>query len=219
MIDAFEQAVPRELVDRKFDGLAIRQCQRGCSDIYVNQDAGILNFNADGSFASSTPALLQNAAIALTNGASALTITHDFGNNATTQFAAPFSVNTLNPDGYTTGRLTGLDISEDGLLQATYSNGISSPLGQLAMADFPNAQGLIAIGASSWKESIDSGAVITGTAGTGRFGLIQAGALETSNVDLTAQLVNLITAQRNFQANARSIETSNTITDTIIQIR
>ncbi len=136
-----------------------------------------------------------------------------------TQYAASFSVSILDPDGFATGRLTGLDISEEGLMRATFSNGIATPLGQIAMADFPNAQGLQAIGQSSWKETIDSGQVITGSAGTGRFGLIQSGALETSNVDLTQQLVNLITAQRNFQANARSIETSNAITDTIIQIR
>ncbi len=187
--------------------------------VAVNQDVGILNFNADGSFASSSPALLQNVAVPLTNGASALSVSHDFANNNTTQFAALFSVSTLDPNGFSTGRLTGVDISEDGLMRATFSNGIATPLGQIAMADFRNVQGLRAIGAASWQETIDSGAVITGSAGTGRFGLIQSGALETSNVDLTQQLVNLITAQRNFQANARSIETSNAITDTIIQIR
>ena len=185
----------------------------------VTTDAAILNFNTDGSFNSVTPALSQNLAIPLTNGAAALTITHDFANNPMTQYSSPFSVSTLDPDGFATGRLTGLDISEDGMMRATYSNGISNPLGQIAMADFPNSQGLRSIGAASWKETIDSGAVITGGAGTGRFGLIQSGALETSNVDLTQQLVNLITAQRNFQANARSIETSNAVTDTIIQIR
>jgi flagellar hook protein FlgE len=183
------------------------------------QDAGILRFNADGSYNSSTPAALQNVAVPLTTGASPLTVLHDFANNGTTQFAASFSVSTLDPDGFSTGRLTGLDISEDGVLRAAYSNGISIPMGQIAMADFPNLQGLRSIGGSAWQETIDSGAVITGAAGTGRFGLIQSGALETSNVDLTQQLVNLITAQRNFQANARSIETSNSITDTIIQIR
>ncbi len=185
----------------------------------IAQDVGILSFNPDGTYNSSIPAALQNTAIPLTTGASPLTVLHDFANNNTTQFAASFSVSTLDPDGFTTGRLTGLDISEDGLLRATYSNGISTPMGQVAMADFANVQGLNAIGGSAWKETIDSGPVITGAAGTGRFGLIQSGALESSNVDLTQQLVNLITAQRNFQANARSIETSNSITDTIIQIR
>ena len=185
----------------------------------VAQDVGILNFNADGSYNSSTPAALQNVAIPLTTGASPLTVLHDFANNSTTQFAASFSVSTLDPDGFTTGRLTGLDISEEGLLRATYSNGIQTPMGQVAMADFANVQGLNAVGGTAWQETIESGPVITGAAGTGRFGLIQSGALETSNVDLTQELVSLITAQRNFQANARSIETANSITDTIIQIR
>jgi flagellar hook protein FlgE len=185
----------------------------------IAQDVGILNFNSDGSYNSSTPAALQNIAIPLTNGANPLTVLHDFANNNTTQFASTFSVSTLDPDGFTTGRLTGLDISEDGLLRATYSNGISTPMGQVAMADFANAQGLRAVGGTAWQETIDSGPVITGVAGTSRFGLIQSGALESSNVDLTQQLVNLITAQRNFQANARSMETINSITDTVIQIR
>jgi flagellar hook protein FlgE len=197
-------------------GTAIAHLNGG---VAVAHDAAILNFNTDGTFATSTPASPQNLAIALTNGASALTLTHDFANNPTTQFAAGFAVNMLNPDGFPTGRLTGLDISDTGLIQATFSSGVSIPLGQIALADFPNNQGLTAIGGSSWKETLESGAVIAGSAGTGRFGLIQSGALETSNVDLTQQLVNLITAQRNFQANARSIETSNTITDTVIQIR
>ena len=185
----------------------------------VNQDAAILNFNTDGTYASSTPATMTNTAIALTNGAAPLTITHDLGNNPMSQYAAAFTVGTLSPDGFATGRLTGLDISEDGLARANFSNGISTPLGQIALADFQNVQGLNPIGESAWTETIDSGPVITGAAGTGRFGLLQSGALEISNVDLTQQLVNLITAQRNFQANARSIETSNAITDTIIQIR
>ena len=189
------------------------------SGLPVVQDVGILSFNPDGSYNSSTPAALQNTNIGLTNGANPITVLHDFTNNNTTQFAAAFSVSTLDPDGFSTGRLTGLDISEDGLLRASYSNGISTPMGQIAMADFANVQGLPAIGGSAWQETIDSGSVITGAAGTARFGLIQSGALESSNVDLTQQLVNLITAQRNFQANARSMETINSITDTVIQIR
>lgn len=185
----------------------------------VNQDAAIMNFNMDGTFASTTPAPVQNVGIPLTNGANPLTILQDFANNPMTQYAANFAVNTLDPNGFSTGRLTGLDISEEGLIRATFSNGVSTPMGQIALAEFPNNQGLQNIGSATWKESIDSGAVITGIAGSGRFGLIQSGALESANVDLTAQLVKLITAQRNFQANARSIETSNAITDTIIQIR
>lgn len=191
----------------------------GTPPVATSHLAAQLNFNADGSLASTTPATITSTAIPLSNGANPLTIVSDFTNNVTTQYASSFSVNTMNPNGSSTGRLTGLDISEEGLVRASYTNGISVPLGKLAMADFPNSQGLSNVGNSSWDETIESGAVVTGEAGTGRFGLIQSGALETSNVDLTAQLVNLITAQRNFQANARSIETSNTLTQTIIQIR
>lgn len=183
------------------------------------QDAAILNFNTDGTFASSTPAPMENTAIALTNGAAPLTLLHDMANNIMTQYAANFAVNTLDPDGFTTGRLTGIDISDEGLISANFSNGVSTPMGQIALAEFPNNQGLKNIGSTQWTETADSGAVIAGIAGSGRFGLIQSGALEASNVDLTSQLVNLITAQRNFQANARSIETHNAITDTVIQIR
>lgn len=184
-----------------------------------NVNVARLVFNPDGSLNAAIPAPPANSAVALANGATPLNITHDFANNVTTQYSAGFSVNRLNSDGFTTGNLTGINISEKGLIQATYSNGISQPLGKVAMADFPNSQGLANQGGSSWTETVDSGSVITGEAGTGRFGLIQSGALETSNVDLTAQLVNLITAQRNFQANAKSIETANTLTQTIIQIR
>lgn len=185
----------------------------------ITQSSVQFNFNPDGTLASTTPAVITNTAVPLTNGASPLNLTHDFANNSTTQFSANFSVSTLNPTGFSTGRLTGIDISEEGLIRATYTNGISIPMGKIALADFPNSQGLVNVGSTSWDQTSESGDVTAGEAGTGRFGLIQSGALETSNVDLTQQLVNLITAQRNFQANARSIETSNTLTQTIIQIR
>jgi flagellar hook protein FlgE len=187
----------------------------------ISQLAAIVQFNSDGSYNNSTPVVITTSTGAglLPNGANGLSITHDFANNDTTQFSADFAVSRLSPDGFSTGRLTGLDVSDEGLMRATFSNGVSKAVGQIALADFPNSQGLKSVGNSAWTQTSNSGSVITGVAGTGRFGLIQSGALEASNVDLTAQLVNLITAQRNFQANARSIETSNSITDTIIQIR
>jgi flagellar hook protein FlgE len=190
------------------------------------QNSAQFNFNEDGSLASTSPASITTNTIDLStitsttpSGAAPMTLTFDFANNGTTQFSSGFSVSTLNPNGFSTGRLTGIDISEEGIIRANYTNGISTPLGKIALADFPNSQGLTNVGGSAWAETTSSGTVIAGEAGTGRFGLIQSGALEASNVDLTQQLVNLITAQRNFQANARSIETSNTLTQTIIQIR
>ncbi len=187
----------------------------------VTQDAAILNFNADGSFSSNTPTVLPTTVSATTlgNGAAALTFNHDFANNSPTQYASPFSVSTFQQDGSTTGRLTGLDVSEAGMIQASFSNGVLEPLGQIAFANFPSEQGLQDVGNASWEETTASGAPLTGIPGTGALGRVQSGALEASNVDLTSQLVNLIIAQRNFQANARSIETNNTITDTVIQIR
>ena len=137
----------------------------------------------------------------------------------TTQNSASFTVNQLTQDGFTTGQLSGLDISDDGLIRASYTNGQFESLGKIARAKFANDQGLKQIGNTAWKETIDSGQVIAGEAGTGTFGLIQSGALESSNIDLTKQLVGLITAQRNFQANSKAIETNNAITQTIINLR
>ena len=105
------------------------------------------------------------------------------------------------------------------MIFARYTNGQSSPLGKVALAKFNNQQGLRQVGDTSWAESFASGTPQLGEAGTSSFGLIQSGALEASNVDIAAQLVNLITAQRNFQANAEVISTADSITQTIINIR
>ncbi|MCP3689313.1 MAG: flagellar hook protein FlgE [Gammaproteobacteria bacterium] len=187
----------------------------------VNQSVATLNFNDDGSFDSSTPTALSTTVTAaiLGSGATAMTFNHDFANNSPTQYASPFTVSTFQQNGSTTGRLTGLDVSEEGMIQASFSNGSLEPLGQIAFASFPSEQGLQDVGNASWEETTASGSPLTGIPGTGALGRVQSGALEASNVDLTSQLVNLIIAQRNFQANARSIETNNTITDTVIQIR
>lgn len=147
------------------------------------------------------------------------TILLDFVSNTPTQFASGFAVSTLNQNGFGVGRLTGLDIADTGVVRANFSNGQSVALGKIALSRFPNSQGLQQLGNTSWSESVDSGAALVGEAGTSSFGFIKSGALESSNVDLTRELVDLITAQRNFQANARSIETANAVTQTIIQIR
>jgi flagellar hook protein FlgE len=104
-------------------------------------------------------------------------------------------------------------------VQARYTNGRSISLGQVAIANFANPQGLQPIGNTNWSETFGSGQALHGQAGNSGFGLIQAGSLEQSNVDITAQLVNMITAQRNFQANAQVISTENQLTQTIINIR
>jgi len=154
---------------------------------------------------------------AMTNGAAPLSLNLDF--SGITQFGGDYAVNSLFQDGYSTGRLTGLDISDTGVVSARYTNGQSSALGKVALANFPNAQGLRQMGDTSWAETFSSGGALIGEAGTASFGLIQSGALEASNVDIAEQLINLITAQRNFQANSQVISTADTITQTIINIR
>ena len=151
------------------------------------------------------------------NGAAPISLTLDLG--GTTQYGSPFAVNNLTQDGFTSGRLAGVDIDAEGVVFARYTNGQSSALGKVALAKFNNQQGLRQVGDTNWVESFASGTPQLGEAGTSSFGQIQSGALEASNVDIAAQLVNLITAQRNFQANAEVISTADSVTQTIINIR
>lgn len=180
-----------------------------------------LTFTADGAINTVSPGTGAVATYDPTTiaslGSSALDIDIDINN--VTQFGTEFGVNELLQDGYTTGRLSGVDVSESGVISARYTNGQSLTLAQVAMANFSNLNGLTQLGDTTWSETFESGSALVGTAGTGPLGLIQSGALEGSNVDLTEQLVNMITAQRNFQANAKIIETADTVTQTIINIR
>jgi flagellar hook protein FlgE len=146
-------------------------------------------------------------------------ISLDIDYSAATQLATPFVVNNLEQNGFTSGRLDGLSIDATGLLRANYTNGQNKPLGKLVLANFNNQNGLKQVGNATFVETSESGGPIVGEAGTEGFGSIQSGALERSNVDITEELVNLITAQRNFQAAAKAIETSTQLTQTIIQIR
>jgi flagellar hook protein FlgE len=150
-------------------------------------------------------------------GAADMNMTFNFAD--TTQYGGNFTVNAITQDGYTTGRLIGMDIDSTGVVQARFTNGRSLALGQVALANFSNPQGLQQLGDTNWAETFGSGQALRGQAGNSGFGLIQSGALEASNVDITAQLVNMITAQRNFQANAQMISTQDSITQTIINIR
>ena len=150
-------------------------------------------------------------------GAAALNITFDY--NSATQYGSGFAVNDLTQDGFSSGRLSGMDIDSSGVIFARYTNGQSDALGKIALARFNNQQGLRQVGDTSWAETFSSGDVQIGEAGTSSFGLMQSGALEVSNVDIAEQLVNLITAQRNYQANSQVITTADTITQTIINLR
>ena len=151
------------------------------------------------------------------NGAADMAITLDM--SGSTQYGDSYSVASLSQDGHTTGRLTGVEVSSEGVVQARYTNGVSTPLGQVVLTNFNNPQGLQALGDNAFVETYDSGQPRRGAAGSSEFGLVQGGALEASNVDLTEQLVNMITAQRNFQANAQMISTQDQITQTVINIR
>jgi len=136
-----------------------------------------------------------------------------------TQFGANFGVDRVVQDGYTTGRLSGIDIDTSGNIFARYTNGQSHVQGQVALANFPNPQGLRALGQNNWAETYDAGSVLIGAPGSSSLGLVQAGALEDSNVDLSEQLVKLIVAQRNFQANTEVIQTADATTQSVINIR
>ena len=152
------------------------------------------------------------------NGSDLLTLGVDYG-KFSTQFSAPFSVLSLSQDGFPSGQLDGLDIDSGGVVRANYTNGTQVALGKLMMANFANPNGLKQVGNANFKSTTNSGAADLGEAGSDGFGAIQGGALERANVDLTEELVALITAQRNFQANAKAIETSSSLTQTIINIR
>jgi flagellar hook protein FlgE len=150
---------------------------------------------------------------------SASPVTIKMNYTGSTHLAQVFSVDGLTQDGLAAGKLTGIAIDDTGVIFARFSNGGSTPLGKVAMTRFANPQGLSKLGDTSWGQSSSSGVPIPGEAGTGNFGTIQSGALEQSNVDLSAQLVNLIVAQQSYQANSQTISTENTIIQTILNIR
>ncbi len=176
-----------------------------------------LQYSDTGTLVSPAGGQITLPATVPTNGSAPLSLTLDV--SASTQYGEGFAVSRLGQDGFATGRLAGIDVGEGGVVQARYTNGQSAQIGQIAMASFPNPQGLQQVGSTAWAQSFNSGAPVSGAAGTGNFGDVQSGALESSNVDLTAQLVNMIEAQRNFQANAQMISTSDQITQTILNIR
>ncbi|KUM52386.1 flagellar hook protein FlgE [Rheinheimera sp. EpRS3] len=141
------------------------------------------------------------------------------GTKLPTQVSANFDPTSLSQDGTTVGSLTGVDIDSFGRVLASYSNGDSAYLAQVALVRFANVQGLKQVGNTSWKQTINSGEPIGGQANVNTFGAINSSALEQSNVNLTTELVDLISAQRNFQANSRALEVNSTLQQTVLQIR
>jgi flagellar hook protein FlgE len=136
-----------------------------------------------------------------------------------TQFGSKFAVADLSQDGYASGDLTSINISNDGMVMASYSNGVTRSEAQVALANFRNPQGLLSVGDNNWVESFDSGPAVLGKPGDGNFGSLRSGALEDSNVDLTAELVNMMTAQRAYQANAQTIKTQDQVMSTLVNLR
>jgi flagellar hook protein FlgE len=175
-----------------------------------------MTFNDDGTLAS--PAGPINfGSYDPGNGAAPLDMNFDV--SQTTQYGGSYSVTALRQDGFGTGRLSGIDIDAAGTVFARFTNGQTQVLGRVALANFANPQGMQQLGDNAWGATHASGEVMLGEAGTGTFGLVQSGGLEGSNVDIAEQLVKLITAQRNFQANAQVISTADAVTQTIINIR
>ena len=136
-----------------------------------------------------------------------------------TAFANPFSVSRLVQDGYSSGRLANFAIGDDGIIMGHYSNGQTKALGQVVLANFDNVNGLTSDGANQWSETFASGAAIINNPGTGSVGNLQSAALEDSNVDLTSMLVEMITNQRIYQANAQTIKTQDQILQTMVNLR
>ncbi len=184
------------------------------SPIYL--DKGELTFDTGGNLVS-PQAGSQLDTVYLADGKGALTINIDYSKS--TQFSSPYAVLSQAQDGAPEGDLVGVSIGDDGLVNASYSNGSQQSLGKVVLVNFSNPSGLRQIGDSSFYASSGSGVPKTGEAGSAGFGTVRSGATERANVDLTQELVDLITAQRNFQANAKAIETNTTLTQTIIQIR
>jgi len=179
---------------------------------------GQITFNSSGAISSPPTTLPFNVSIPLTNGATTpLTMTMDF--TGSTQFGSPITVNQITQDGFTSGKITGYNVSGDGTIVARYSNGQVLAQGQISLANFQNPQGLVPLGGSQWAESTDSGTPLLGAPKTGSLGALQGGAVEESNVDLTAELVNMITAQRVYQANAQTIKTQDAVLQTLVNLR
>ena len=185
----------------------------------VRASIGTVTFDGEGKFDSTTVTTLNvDPSLANPNNPPALfTVTLDL--SGMTQNDRKWSVDKMTQDGYASGELTGVNVSKDGTLMASYSNGLTRPEGKVALARFTNPQGLAPNGNNNWVQTNDSGPVLYGSAGSGSFGQITGCALEESNVDLTAELVGMMTAQRSYQANAQTIKTQDQVFSTLVNLR
>ena len=136
-----------------------------------------------------------------------------------TQYGSGFGVTDMNQNGFAAGLLTSIGIEANGLVMAQYSNGKSRPAGQVELVSFRNPQGLAPIGDNAWSRTFQSGDPLGGVPGDGSLGLLQSGALEESNIDLTGELVNMMVAQRIYQANAQTVKTQDQVLQTLVNLR
>ena len=152
-----------------------------------------------------------------TTGANPITLSIDLA--STTQLGRAFNVSSVDQNGYSSGSFIGLSVDNQGVIRGSYTNGREIELGKVALANFAVPRALNVRGNSTWTETFGSGAALLGSAGSGGLGEIRSGVLESSNVDITEQLVNMITAQRNFQANAKVVSTADQLAQSIINLR
>jgi flagellar hook protein FlgE len=184
--------------------------------------ATLMTFNSSGALESIDGVTPTNGDIAMepfVPGTGAATVNVTLNLAGSTQYGSNFALRDVRQDGYAAGKLTEINVSEDGVVFARYTNGDDKSLGQVALTKFINPQGLQPQGNNMWAATYSSGSPRTGAPDTSDFGQIASGALESSTVDLTEQLVNMIVAQRNFQANAQMISTQDQATQTVLNIR
>ena len=175
---------------------------------------GAISFNSSGTMTAAAPLALS---IPVSTGASNIALSLDLA--GTTQFGTDFGVNSLSQDGYGAGKLTGYSVGKDGILLGRYSNGQSRAQGQIALASFTNPEGMQLLGNNQWGETSASGPALIGAPNSGSLGVLQSGALEEANIDMTAELVDMITAQRVYQANAQTIKTQDSVLQTLVNMR
>ena len=210
----------------------VKTAQANKWDVYTSLDGGFppeidpatglhspttVSFDSNGGLL--TPKTISTSYTVTTGATRDLTITVDLNNS--TQFGNSFGVSSLSQDGYKPGTLSGLTVEADGTILGNFSNGQSRTMGQVLLTNFRNPNGLVSVGGNQWQWTREAGAVDGAGAppGTGTLGVLQSAAIEESNVDLTSELVNMITQQRAYQANAQSIKTQDQILQTLVNLR
>jgi flagellar hook protein FlgE len=196
--------------------------------VHASTDGAVLNngnpvetltFNSAGALTTGVDATTSLSIPDTTGAATPITVALTLPYASTTQYGSAFAVSSNTQNGYATGQLSGFSIGDDGIISGQYTNGQTVALGQIALANFTNPQGLIALGGNQFSQSQGSGAPIVGAPGAGSLGSVQSGALESSTVNITTELVNMITAQRAYQANAETIKTEDQVEQALLNLR